>query len=76
MESDFLELIFELQLEQHEDPERVSNEAKGLYQQQRSKLEQEFEHWDSLSIEEQQLSAPRIEMILAKIKYLGNLFEE
>ena len=76
MDPEFLELIFELQMEQDEDPQRVSNKAKTLYQQQFSKLGLEFEDWGAQSPEQKQLSAARIEMILAKIKYLGNLFEE
>ena len=76
MEPEFLELIFELQIEQDDDPKGVSNKAQSLYTEQFSKLELEFEQWEALNVDQKRDSSVRVEMILAKIKYLRNLFEE
>ncbi|MBM73950.1 MAG: hypothetical protein CMK59_01010 [Proteobacteria bacterium] len=72
--SDFLELIFELQMEQDDSPDLVAQKAQRLYDQHYSELELEFKTWSSLGSEQKELASARVEMILAKLKYLGNLF--
>ncbi len=66
----FLEMIFDMQMEAMEDPERVQMKAKGLHEAEYSSLEDVFRQWEK---EKDQQLLGNVEIILARLKYLQNL---
>lgn len=79
MPSDFLELIFDLQLDQAEEPELVAQRAEQLYLDERRRLDACFSAWETAQEQEAKEGAliglEQVELILAKLKYLGNILE-
>ena len=66
----FLEMIFEMQMEAMEDPQPVRERAKTLYDDEYSLLEETFRNWENNKDPD---LLKDVEMILARLKYLQNL---
>ena len=79
MPAEFLELIFELQLEQADEPEQAAQKAVELYREEMFRLESCFVAWEKVkeqdTVEGVGSGLEQVELILAKLKYLGNIVE-
>jgi len=71
LDPEFLETIFELQMEAASDPEGTQKQAKAMQQQQQSSLEQIFVAWEAGSG-----ALDAVEEHLARLKYLSNIVQE
>jgi len=69
LDPDFLEEIFELQMEAQADPDGVAAQARSLHDRVMADLDARFSAWE----ESGQLDGPAIEELLARSKYLDNL---
>ena len=66
----FLEMIFDMQMEAMGDPQSVQAKAEKLYSEEYAGLEQTFQDWEQSKKSELLES---VEIILARMKYLQNL---
>ena len=66
----FLEMIFDMQMEAMEEPERIKIKAQELHEKEYSCLEDAFRQWEK---DKNQQLLGNVEIILARLKYLQNL---
>ncbi|RME27327.1 MAG: hypothetical protein D6798_04810 [Deltaproteobacteria bacterium] len=69
LDPDFLEQIFELQVEAQADPDAVTERARAMYDQVMADLDARFTEWEAGG----PLDGPAIEELLARSRYLDNL---
>ena len=67
---DFLEHIFDLQMAAMESPEEVQKQAQQEYEQEFAQLENIFRSWEQ---EQDDQHLQKVEVVLARLKYLHNL---
>lgn len=71
LDPDFLEQVFELQLEAGDDPQGVSAQAQALKSAVMTELEQHFAAWEA--DDDADLDRAAVTELLARTKYLENL---